>query len=65
MKLQSGKRHLQLNLSLLGQPLTQLPEGQDKELALALMELLLGAAASQNVVVAESAGGEDESETHD
>jgi hypothetical protein len=34
MKLQPEPKHLQLNLSLLDQPPTQLPEGQDKELAL-------------------------------
>jgi hypothetical protein len=56
---------LQLNLSLLNQPPTQLPEGQDEELAVALMELLLHAAASEDQIVVEPSGGQDESETHE
>jgi hypothetical protein len=62
MKLQPEA--LQLNLSLLDQPPTQLPDGQGKELALALMELLLRAAAGNNAATAESSGGEDESEAN-
>ena len=65
MKLQPEPKHLQLNLSLLDQPPAQFPEGQDQELALALMELLLRAAAGENSVAVESSGGKDESETHD
>jgi hypothetical protein len=63
MKLQPKPRHLQLNLSLQDQPPTQLPEGQDKELARALMELLLQAATSESRIAAEPSGGQDESET--
>jgi hypothetical protein len=65
MKLQPEPRHLQLNLSLLNQPPTQLPEGQDEELAVALMELLLHAAASEDQIAVEPSGGQDESETHE
>jgi hypothetical protein len=64
MKFQPELRHRQLHLSLLDQPPTQLPEGQEKELAQALMELLLQAVADEETVVAEASGGEDESETH-
>lgn len=46
MKLQPELKHRQLHLSLLDQPPIQLPEGQDEELAVALMELLLQAAVS-------------------
>ena len=65
MKLQPEPRHRQLHLSLLDQPPSELPQGQDKELALALMELLLQAAASENHIDAEPSGGQDESETHE
>jgi hypothetical protein len=65
MKLQPEPRHQQLHLSLLDQPPTRLPEGQDEELAVALMELLLQAANSENLIAAEPSGGQDESETHE
>jgi hypothetical protein len=65
MKLQPEPRHLQLNLSLQDQPPTQLPENQEKELAQALMELLLQAAANETRIDAESSGGQNESETHE
>ncbi len=64
MKLQPEPRHRQLHLTLLDQAPTELPQGQDKELALALMELLLQAAAGENHIYAEPSGGQDESETH-
>jgi hypothetical protein len=65
MKLQPEPRHLQLHFSLLDQPSTQLPEGQEKELAQALMELLLQAVANETRIDAEPSGGHDESETHE
>jgi len=65
MKLQPEPRHRQLHLSLLDQPPTRLPKGQDEELAVALMELLLQAANSENLIAAEPSGGQDESETHE
>jgi hypothetical protein len=64
MKLSPEARHLQFNLSLLNQPPTKLPESQDRELALALMELLLRAAAGEEPTVVEPSGGHDESEAH-
>lgn len=64
MKLQPGSRHRQLHLSLLNQPPTRLPKDQEKELAQALMELLLQAATSETRMDDERSGGLDESETH-
>jgi hypothetical protein len=64
MKLQPEPRHHQLHLSLLDQSPTKLPEAQEKELGQALMELLLQAAASENLIDTEELGGHDESETH-
>ncbi len=64
MKLQPEPRQRQLHLSLLDQPPTQLPESQDEELAVALMELLLQAATSENLIDVEPSGGRHESETH-
>lgn len=63
MKLQPELRHRQLHLALLDQPPTQLPKGKEKELTQALMELLLQAAAEEELAAAEASGGEDESET--
>jgi hypothetical protein len=65
MKLQPGPRHRQLRLSILNQPPTDLPEGQDRELAQALMELLIQAAASETQADTGTSGGQDESETHE
>ncbi|MGA2371754.1 MAG: hypothetical protein ACLPPV_22480 [Candidatus Korobacteraceae bacterium] len=65
MKLQPEPRHRQLHLSLLNQPPTHLPDGQEEELAVALMELLLQAANSETLIAAELSGGQDESETHE
>jgi hypothetical protein len=65
MKLQPGPRHRQLRLSILNQPPTDLPEGQDRELAQALMELLIQAAASETQADTEISGGQDESKTHE
>ena len=65
MKLQPEPRHRQLHLSFLNQTPTHLPDGQDEELAVALMELLLQAANSETLIAAELSGGQDESETHE
>jgi hypothetical protein len=65
MKLPPKPRHRQLNLSLLDQPPAQLPENQSEELALALMELLLHAAANESLIAVETSGGQDESETYE
>jgi len=65
MKLQPNPGHLQLNLSLLDQPPAPLPEGQNKELTSALMDLLIQAANSEKPGAAEASGGEHEPEAHD
>jgi hypothetical protein len=65
MKLPPKPRHRQLNLSLLDQPPAQLPKSQSEELALALVELLLQAAASESLIAIETSGGHDESETYE
>jgi hypothetical protein len=54
--------HLQLNLSLLKASAIAIPEGKQRELTLALVELLIGAAGEDDKPPAN--GGEDESETH-
>lgn len=64
MKLQPSPRHRQLRLSILNQPPTDLPEDQDRELAQALMELLIQA-ASETQADTEISRGQDESETHE
>lgn len=64
MKLPPEPRRRQLHLCLLDQPPTKLPEGQEKELAQPLMELLLQAATSETRIDTEPSGGSDESETH-
>jgi len=64
MKLQPDSGHLQLNLSLLDQSPTPLPEGQSKELTSALIDLLLQAASSQRAAANEAQGGEHEPEAH-
>jgi hypothetical protein len=57
--------HHQLHLSLLDQTPVLLPDGQEQELAQALMELLLQAAASEHLTEAEALGGGDEPEAHE
>jgi anti-sigma regulatory factor (Ser/Thr protein kinase) len=52
--------HPQLNLMLLDRTPAELPQDQQKELALALVELLVNAAAP-----GAPAGGPNESETHE
>ncbi len=52
---------LQMNLSLLGTPATTVPDDRRRELAQALMELLISAVRED---VEQNNGGEDESEAH-
>jgi hypothetical protein len=52
----------QMNLSLFSMPTTGMPDDQQKDLTLALMELLIRAAEETNEQPGN--GGEDESETH-
>ena len=54
--------HPQLNLALLDRAPTGLPQDQQRELALALVELLVNAAARGAGV---PAGGPNESEAHE
>jgi hypothetical protein len=65
MKLQPETGPLQLNLSLLDQTPVPLPEGQNKELTSALIELLLQAASGESPAAAASSGGEHEPEADD
>jgi len=53
---------LQMNLSLLGIPATKVPDDRRRELAQALMELLISAVRED--VEQQNNGGEDESEAH-
>ena len=52
---------LQMNLSLLGIPATTVPDDRRRELAQALMELLISAVRED---VEQNNGGEDESQAH-
>ncbi len=62
MKQPAKSPHLQLNLSLLNVSATAVPEHKQKELTLALVELLISAAGEG--VERQANGGEDESEAH-
>ena len=53
----------QMNLSLLSMPAATVPKDKQRELAQALMELLISA-LRENLAHQEKNGGEDESETH-
>lgn len=53
----------QLNLPLLNLPSVQLPPSDQRELALALVDLLVRAAAGDKGAM--SKGGKNESQTHD
>jgi len=64
MKTQPKPTHDQLNLPLLNLAPTALPVGKDKELALALVELLVRAASSQSAVPLAKHGGANESEVN-
>lgn len=61
MKQSERPPHLQLNLSLRNTLATAIPDGKQRELTLALAELLLGAAGAG--AQAQANGGDDESET--
>ena len=52
----------QMNIPLFSMPATREPDDQQKDLTLALMELLIRAAEEKNEQPGN--GGEDESETH-
>ena len=54
--------NLQLNLPLLNIPAAELPEHKQRELVLALVDLLVNVATQKNTQLAN--GGSDESETH-
>ena len=54
----------QLNLTLLDRAPAELPQDQQQELALALVELLVNAAAP-SAWARQTAGGLNESETHE
>ena len=61
MKQPQRPPHLQLNLSLLNASATAIADGKQRELTVALVELLLGAAGEG--APAQANGGDDESET--
>jgi hypothetical protein len=61
MKSQPKPLHNQLNLPLLNLAPATLPSGRDKELARALVELLVSAAHDESVALA-APGGDDEFE---
>ena len=62
MKRSAKLRYPQMNLPLCNMPATGIPDDQQEDLALALMELLISAAEERNEQPGN--GGEDESETH-
>ena len=62
MKQPAKSLHLQLNLSLLNASATAVPDDKQRELTLALAELLISAAGEG--VEPQANGGEDESEAH-
>jgi hypothetical protein len=63
MKRPAEMSHLQLNLSLLNASATVVPDGKQRELTLALVELLISAAGEG--VNPQANGGGDEPETHE
>lgn len=60
MKSQPKPLHIQLNLPLQNLAPATLPTGRDKELARALVELLVNAAQNENAAALAALGGEDE-----
>jgi hypothetical protein len=62
MKRSQKPLDLQMNLSLLGIPATTVPDDRRRELAQALMELLIS--ALREGIEQQNNGGEDESEAH-
>jgi hypothetical protein len=63
MKRSDKPLDLQMNLSLLSMPATTVPDDRRRELAQALMELLISAVREEDVE-RQNNGGEDESEAH-
>jgi hypothetical protein len=62
MKSQPKPIHNQLNLPLLKLAPATLPTGRDKELARALVELLVSAAHNESAAALAAQGGDDEFE---
>ncbi len=62
MKRSAKPLYPQMNLPLFHVPATAIPDDQQKELTIALMELLISAAEEKNEQ--QGNGGEDEFETH-
>ena len=62
MKRSAKPLYPQMNLPLLNVPATEFPDDQQKELTIALMELLINAAEQKNEQ--QGSGGKDELETH-
>jgi hypothetical protein len=62
MKRSAKPCNLQMNLPLLNVPATAVPNNQQKELTVALMELLINAAREN--IEPQSQGGDYECETH-
>ncbi len=58
----SAKLYPQMNLPLVNAPPTAIPDDQQKELTIALMELLINAAEGK--IEQQENGGQDEFETH-
>ena len=62
MKQADRPPNLQLNLPLIEVPSAELPEHKQRELVLALVDLLVNEATQKNTQLVR--GGSDESETH-
>ena len=62
MKRSAKPLYRQMNLPLVNAPPTAIPDDQQKELTIALMELLINAAEVK--IEQQENGGEDEFETH-
>jgi hypothetical protein len=62
MKRSAKPLYPQMNLPLLNVPATEIPDDQQKELTIALMELLINAAEEKSEQ--QENGGKDEFETH-
>ncbi|HEY1477771.1 MAG TPA: hypothetical protein VGF37_08815 [Chthoniobacterales bacterium] len=63
MKRSAKPLYPQMNLPLLNVPATEIPDDQQEELTIALMELLINAAEEKNEQQQKN-GGKDEFETH-
>ena len=62
MKRSAKPLYPQMNLPLLNVPATEIPDDQQEELTIALMELLINAAEEKSEQ--QENGGKDEFETH-